>query len=87
MNRPLVPPENAALERAIAKFGSLAAMARALHLSGYQVIQAWRRQGRVPAEHCPEVEKATGEPCEELNMKVDWAFIRSTRPETVPTES
>lgn len=71
---------NAGLERAIAKFGSLAGMARALNLSGYQVIQEWRRQGRVPAEHCPEVEKATGVPCEQLNAKVDWAYLRSSLP-------
>ncbi|MBB2981783.1 transcriptional regulator [Paraburkholderia tropica] len=70
-------PVNKALERAIAKFDSLAAMARALGLSGYQVIQEWRRQCRVPAEHCPQVERMTGEPCEELNPKVDWAYVRS----------
>ncbi|MBO4119869.1 transcriptional regulator [Cupriavidus gilardii] len=66
------------LEKAIACFGSLSAMARALGLSGYQVIQEWRRQGRVPAEHCPVVERLTAGAvtCEELNEKVDWAFVR-----------
>lgn len=60
-------------------FGSLSAMARALNLSGYQVIQEWRRQGRVPAEHCPVVERLTegAVTCEELNDKVDWAFVRA----------
>lgn len=69
---------NEAIERSIAYFGSLSAMARALGLSGYQVIQEWRRQGRVPAEHCPAIERATGERCELLNGRVDWAFIRET---------
>jgi DNA-binding transcriptional regulator YdaS (Cro superfamily) len=77
MNTPTPQPMNAALERAIATFDSLSAMARALNLSGYQVIQEWRRQCRVPAEHCPAVEKLTGEPCEELNTKVDWAYVRA----------
>jgi DNA-binding transcriptional regulator YdaS (Cro superfamily) len=84
MNTTVSPHPNEALERAITKFGSLAAMARALNLSGYQVIQEWRRQGRVPAEHCPEVEKLTGELCEVLNSKVDWAYVRNT-PATEPT--
>lgn len=72
-------PVNEALERAIAKFDSLAAMARALGLSGYQVIQEWRRQCRVPAEHCPQVERMTGVPCEELNSKVDWTYVRNAK--------
>ncbi|MEK6419993.1 MAG: YdaS family helix-turn-helix protein [Burkholderia gladioli] len=79
MDTPNTSP-NAYLDQAIAHFPSLAAMARELGLSGYQVIQEWRRQGRVPAEHCPEVEKRTGILCEKLNGKVDWAYLRSTRP-------
>ncbi len=69
---------NPDLERAIAKFTSLRAMASALGLSGYQVIQEWRRQGRVPAEHCSEVEKLTGVPSEKLNSRVDWDFYRQS---------
>lgn len=69
---------NSALEEAIAMFPSLAAMARSLSLSSYQVIQEWRRQGRVPAAHCPEIEKVTGVRCERLNNKVDWAYLRGT---------
>lgn len=46
----------------------------------YQVVQQWRLNG-VPAEYCPEVEKLTGVTCEELNEKVDWAYVRSTSPQ------
>jgi DNA-binding transcriptional regulator YdaS (Cro superfamily) len=69
-------PKNAALEDAISKFPSLAEMARRLGLSSYRVIQEWRRQGRVPPEHCPKVERETGIPCEGLNDRVNWAYIR-----------
>jgi DNA-binding transcriptional regulator YdaS (Cro superfamily) len=78
MNSSIEPTMNPALEKAIEHFGSLSAMARALQLSGYQVIQEWRRQARVPAEHCPTVERLTGVRCEQLNSRVDWAFLRST---------
>ncbi|HDR9512180.1 Cro/Cl family transcriptional regulator [Burkholderia cepacia] len=72
---------NPDLEEAISKFPTLTAMARDLGLSGYQVIQEWRRQGRVPAEHCPEVERRTGVRCEKLNSRVDWGYVRGTSPE------
>ncbi|RQZ58131.1 Cro/Cl family transcriptional regulator [Burkholderia cepacia] len=74
---------NPDLEEAISKFPSMTAMARDLGLSGYQVIQEWRRQGRVPAEHCPEIERFTGVRCEKLNSRVDWAYVRGTAPELV----
>jgi len=70
-------PKNPALEEAIGKFDSLADMARALGLSSYRVIQEWRRQGRVPAEHCPKIERAVGVHCEGLNDRVDWAYVRA----------
>lgn len=37
-----------------------------------------RRQ--VPAERCPEIEKATAGAvtCEELRPDIDWAYLRST---------
>ncbi|MDB5853260.1 MAG: hypothetical protein JWR22_1301 [Herminiimonas sp.] len=66
------------IEKAIKHFGSLAAIARALDLSGYQVVQAWREADRVPAEHCPRIEELTnGEiRCEDLNDRVDWSVVR-----------
>lgn len=38
----------------------------------------WRKRGRVPAEHCPAIERATGGAvrCEDLRPDVDWAVLR-----------
>jgi DNA-binding transcriptional regulator YdaS (Cro superfamily) len=69
MNTPNHTPKNEALERAIAHFGSMSAMARALGLSGYQVIQSWRLAGRVPSPHVPRLAELTGESREDL---VGW---------------
>lgn len=66
--------KNAALERAIAHFGSLSEMARALGLSGYQVIQQWRRAGRVPSQHVPRLAALTGERRDDL---VGWPPIEN----------
>jgi DNA-binding transcriptional regulator YdaS (Cro superfamily) len=68
------------IEKTIKHFTSLSAVARALGLSGYQVVQQWREQGRVPAEYCPRIEELTaGEVrCEELNDRVNWAYLRQT---------
>lgn len=72
MNTTKRTPKNEALERAIAHFGSLTAMARALNLSGYQVIQQWRASGRVPPQHCTELSRLTGESRDDL---VGWPPI------------
>lgn len=68
------------IEKTIEHFKSLSAVARALGLSGYQVVQQWREQGRVPAEYCPKIEELTdGEVrCEELNDRVNWTYLRQT---------
>jgi DNA-binding transcriptional regulator YdaS (Cro superfamily) len=45
------------------------------------LVSQWRTNSRpVPAERCPEIEKATsGEvTCEELRPDVDWGFLRGT---------
>lgn len=69
------------IRKAIKFFGSLSAIARALNLSGYQVVQQWEAAGRVPAEHCPKIEQLTngGVLCEELNDRVDWAVVRASK--------
>lgn len=71
---------NDAIDRAAKHFGSMSKMASALGLSGYTVIQQWKINGRVPAEHCPQIERMCGGivRCEELNDRVDWAFVRAT---------
>lgn len=70
---------NEAINRAVESFGSMAEMARQLELSSYTVIQAWKAAGRVPAEHCPKIERLSGGAvrCEDLNDRVDWAYVRS----------
>lgn len=44
----------------------------------YQTIQSWLRT-RVPAEWCPDIERATQgrHRCEQLRPDVDWATVRS----------
>lgn len=65
----------AALDGAIKHMGGPVAMARALQLSGYQVVQQWREH-RVPAEHCPRIERLTGTRCELLRPDVEWNVLR-----------
>lgn len=51
-------------------------------------VQQWKQEGRrVPAEHCPEIERLCNGTvrCEELNERVDWAYVRST-PTDTPSE-
>lgn len=46
-------------------------------------VQQWKQAGRrVPAEHCPPIEQLCHGAvcCEELNSRVDWAFVRRSRP-------
>lgn len=71
---------NDAIDRAVQYFGSMSRMARALGLSSYTVIQQWKVSGRVPAEHCPKLERLLNGSvlCEELNGRVDWAYLRGT---------
>ena len=68
------------IDKTIKRFGSLSAVARALDLSGYQVVQQWVTNGRVPPEHCVRIEELTcGEiRCEELNDRINWGVIRKS---------
>jgi DNA-binding transcriptional regulator YdaS (Cro superfamily) len=65
------------LSKAIEQQGGLTCLANSLGLSKSVVFQ-WKVRGRVPAEYCPEIEKLTGGQvrCEDLNDKVDWAWLR-----------
>lgn len=65
------------LFRAIKKYGSQTGLGRALKCSP-QRINNWIKRGRVPAEYCPVLERALGEPgvCEVLRPDVDWACRR-----------
>jgi len=67
-----------ALQKAIDIAGSVTALAGALGLTKGAVSQ-WKEPGRkVPAEHCPGIEKLTERKvrCEELRPDVDWAYLR-----------
>lgn len=58
---------------------TLEGLGRELGVSKGAVSQ-WKLPGRVtPADHCPRIERLTGGMvrCEELNPKVDWAYLRT----------
>jgi DNA-binding transcriptional regulator YdaS (Cro superfamily) len=69
--------KNPGLERAIALGGGITALTRALGLKSHAVVHSWRLN-RVPAEHCPLIEAATGVRCEELRPDVRWDVLRGS---------
>lgn len=72
--------KNKALIYACNKIGGQAALARVLGVKPPTVNQ-WIKSGRpVPAERCPEIERATAGAvrCEDLRPDVDWAYLRAT---------
>lgn len=73
--------------RAVKVLGGPSSTARILGLPGgrHQTVQSWIRN-RIPAEHCPAIERATrvaGQPvlCEELRPDVDWGVLRENQVE------
>ena len=62
--------------------GRASSLGRALEITPVLVSQWASGQRQVPAERCPEIEKATlgAVTCEELRPDVDWAYLRSTGP-------
>lgn len=67
-----------ALEKAAEIIGSQTALAYLLGVSKAAVGQ-WKEPGRrVPAEHCPLIERATDGAvrCEELRPDIAWAILR-----------
>lgn len=72
-------PEEA-FEKAIAQIGSMQLLADHLGITKGAVSQ-WKLDGRrIPAEHCPLIERLTAGfvRCEDLRPDVDWAYLRST---------
>lgn len=65
------------LNKAIALAGSMTSLAAALGVTKGVVFQ-WKQRGQVPAEYCPTIERLFPSKviCEELNSKVDWAYLR-----------
>lgn len=39
---------------------------------------------KLPAHHCPDLEKATGVPCESLRPDVNWAYLRGQTAPALP---
>jgi DNA-binding transcriptional regulator YdaS (Cro superfamily) len=68
-----------ALSKALNIVGGPAKMARQLG-ERQQTVSAWDRRGkgRVPAEHCPGIERATrgAVRCEDLRPDVEWWVLR-----------
>lgn len=70
------------MARAIQCLGSQAAMASALGVAQPTISEWLRGVRQVPAERCPQIERATGGAvrCEELRPDVAWDVLRSTHP-------
>lgn len=68
------------IDRAAHIVGSVSKLASILGITRAAITQ-WKEAGRrVPAEHCPKIEQATGGEvrCEELNDRVDWSYLRQS---------
>jgi DNA-binding transcriptional regulator YdaS (Cro superfamily) len=87
------------LERAISAADGITKLAGLLSLKSHAVIHQWRLN-RVPAEHCPSIERVTrakaaekGDPalvvtCEELRPDVAWGVLREqAAPEIEPAKA
>lgn len=63
------------------KRGRAAELSRSIGLTPVLISQWANGQRQVPAERCPEIEKATlgVVSCEELRSDVDWAYLRGTQ--------
>lgn len=66
------------LEHAIQIVGSQTALAKQLGVAQGHVWH-WTKS-KVPAEHCPSIERATGGVvrCEDLRPDVDWSVLRNS---------
>lgn len=71
-----VPEGVAALDEAIKTAGGVGALAERIGATA-SAPSMWRKRGRVPAEHCPAIERETGVRCERLRPDVDWSVLRN----------
>lgn len=60
--------------------GIAASLGRELGIPSVLISQWANGTRQVPAERCPEIEKATGGivTCEDLRPDVDWKYLRGT---------
>lgn len=49
-----------------------------------QHVEHWLKAKRVPADKAPDVERATGVPCEVLCPDVSWDVVRAGPPPSTP---
>lgn len=76
------------IDEAARILGSQVALAAALGVTKAAVGQ-WKLEDRkVPADHCPAIERLTAGAvrCEELRPDVDWAYLRNTEPTQSPDQ-
>ncbi len=68
-----------AIKKTCRVIGSQAALARLIGVTPPTVNQWVSGHRQVPAERCPQIEKATlgAVKCEELRPDIDWAYLRS----------
>lgn len=62
------------LERAIEIANGVGALASTIGVSA-NAPSMWKARGKVPAEHCPAIERATGVLCEDLRPDVLWCVL------------
>lgn len=75
------------IQKAVDHLGNATRLARALGITT-QAVCFWRSGARkVPAEHCPAIEAATGGlvKCEDLRPDVQWAVLRGVPLSPQPT--
>jgi DNA-binding transcriptional regulator YdaS (Cro superfamily) len=69
--------EKTGIQQAVDHFkGSKTALAEAIGDVSRQSIGNWLTAGKVPVEHCPAVQAATGLPCELLRPGFAWEKFR-----------
>ena len=75
-----------ALKEAVSIAGGQTALARQLSSTSKggpispTSIWNWIKRGRgAPADHCPDIEHATGVKCEALRPETNWGFVRGSR--------
>lgn len=71
------------LDHAIRLGGGITKFAKSLGLKSHMVVYQWTKT-RVPAEHCPAIERETGAVirCEDLRPDIEWCVLRQS-PELV----
>lgn len=59
----------AALEQAVRNVGSIARLAKLLDVSR-QAVHRWINVASVPPKRCPDIERVSGVPCEQLRPDI-----------------